>query len=633
MSNKPNILLVDDDTRFVTSLQNILEHDGYNCTKVMTGADAMAQLQSRSYELALLDVELPDMSGCEIASFIKKSNLKTSAIMLTGVKTVETAVKAMKLGAYDFLNKPLDHDLLQKTLKKALRQNQLEQELEDSEVKFKVLSEAAWEGIVIHENGNFVDANKPFWEMFGYSRKDSRREIRLENLLTPETQKRIELCRNTTCIGSGKRRDGKELPIEAKSRSILYRNRPMEVLIIRDLTERQRAEQEKLELEKKLSAAKRLNALGLMAGSVAHDLNNILSGIVSYPDLLLLQMDESDQYYEKIQKIQAAGKRAAAVVSDLVAITRGRVQEKNILKINELVHNYLNSLEHNERLTAYPDVVIKTTLQKDIWNSCCSSQHIHKLLLNLIGNALEAVGEKGIIDVSTENCRFTHPLNPRVNRGNGDQYVKLKIADNGPGIEDKDLDHIFDPFYSTKVMGKSGTGLGLSVVWNIVQEHDGWIEVKDNCPGAVFEIYLPATHDVTCPVDLAPRKIVNEGCGEKILIVDDQEEQNEVLESSLKRIGYSTSSVTSGEEAIRYLRSYSVDLIVMDMIMGSGLNGRETLEIIMQDHPEQKAIVLSGYAKREDIEKTKKLGVSVFLEKPATLLKISEAVRYSLNSQ
>lgn len=633
MSPKPKILLVDDEPRFIDSLENILQFYDYNCTKALTGSEAIALLKTHSFDLALLDVELPDMSGCDIARFIKASCTRTAAIMLTGVRTVETAVEAMKLGAYDFLSKPLNHEMLLKTLGKALQHSRLERDLQNSEQKFQILSEAAWEGIAIHEKGKIIEANKQFLEMFGYTHGDLAQGLYLDTLLNPASQVwiggRREHNTDGTCTATGKRKDGTELPVEAKSRSIIYQNKPLRVWVVRDLTERTRAEKENLDLQKKLAEANKLNALGLMAGSVAHDLNNILTGIVSYPDLLLLQMDKSDKHYEQIRKIQAAGKRAAAVVSDLVAITRGRTQQKTVENINDLVLNYLNSLEHNERLVNFPNVVVQTSLRRDVSNVCCSPQHIHKLLLNLVGNALEAVGESGMVHVSTENCRFSHPLHSQ-SAEDGEEYIKLTVADDGPGIQSDDIDHIFDPFYSTKVMGKSGTGLGLSVVWNIVQDHDGWVEVKDNGPGAVFEVYLPATEDAVCVAGLRATKVVGQGKGEKILIIDDQAEQNEILEKALTDMGYAAYSVTSGEDAIHFLKSQPVDLLLLDMIMGNGINGRETLEIILKDYPDQKAIVVSGYAKREEIEKTRSLGVSHFMEKPVTLSKISTAIQQSL---
>lgn len=631
MSVIPHILLVDDEPRFLDSLEGILKYYNYNCRKARTGAEAVDLLKVHSFDLVLLDVELPDVSGCDIAGYIRETCPGTTIIMLTGIRTVETAVEAMKQGAYDFLSKPLQHETLLRTLEKGLQHTWLKRELAHSEQRFKTLSEAAWEGIVIHEDDRVIEANWPFLEMFGYSRQDLEQGLRLDRLLDRPTAEYPgdggAENRNGARLVTGRKKDGTEMAIEARSRSMLYRNRPIQVLAVRDLTERLRVEKENLDLQKKLAEANKLNALGLMAGSVAHDLNNILTGIVSYPDLLLLQMDKSDKHYEQIRKIQAAGKRAAAVVSDLVAITRGRTQRKTVENVNELVMHYLNSLEHGERLTHSPDVVVRTALQQEINNICCSPQHIHKLLLNLIGNALDAVQENGVVEVSTENCLFRHPLH---SGGNGGEYVKLTVADNGSGIAEKDIDHIFNPFYSTKIMGKSGTGLGLSVVWNIVQDHGGWIEVKDNGPGAVFEVYLPATHDQICRTDSPNMEVVGRGKGERILIVDDQMEQNEILESALSDLGYTTHSVTSGEAAVDFLKSQPVDLILMDMLMGEGLGGRETLEIIMKEYPGQKAIVVSGFAKREEIEKTRALGVSLFMEKPVTLSRISYAIQQSL---
>jgi CheY-like chemotaxis protein len=179
-------------------------------------------------------------------------------------------------------------------------------------------------------------------------------------------------------------------------------------------------------------------------------------------------------------------------------------------------------------------------------------------------------------------------------------------------------------------MGKSGTGLGLSIVWNIVQDHNGWIEIKDNNPGAVFEIYLPATHDLVCPVLDIPTTDSLRGNGQTILLIDDQLEQNEIIGKALENMGYVTHSVTSGEEGIAFLKSQPVDLVLLDMMMGDGLNGRETFEKMLQINPKQKAIVISGYARSEEILKAKDLGVSEFIEKPVTITKIGLAVRHSL---
>lgn len=634
MDQQPKILLVDDEKRFVDSLHGILKHFGYICVTAHNGKDAISLLKQEPFELALLDVELPDMSGCDIAEFISSSCPGTTSIMLTGINTVETAVQSMKLGAYDFLSKPLNHEILIKTLDKARQHNRLKYQLLISEQRFQTLSEAAWEGVVIHEDGEIIEANQQFLEIFGYGQTDIEAGLTIDDVIIPESMLGARQMLGYDFDGkseiSGRKKDGSEIQLEAKSRSITYLNRPRQVCVIRDISERMKMEKEKFELQGKLASASKLNALGLMAGSVAHDLNNILTGIVSYPDLLLMQMSESDKYYKQIQKIQSAGKRAAAVVSDLVTIARGRNLEKSVENLNEIVLNYLNSLEHGERLVNFPNVLLQTRLQKDLHNICCSPQHLHKILLNLIGNGLEAVQEHGAINISTQNCLFKHPMKVEDVDVAETDYVKLVIADNGPGINQEDIGHIFEPFYSTKVMGKSGTGLGLSIVWNIIQEHNGWVEVKNVNPGASFEIYLPATRDQVCPIEVKVDKNQIMGKGEKILIIDDQAEQNKIVARSLKSIGYEPYAVTSGEEGIEFLKTNDVDLILLDMVMGDGLNGRETLEVIQAAKPHQRVIVVSGYAKSEEIEKTKALGVSLFLEKPITLSRLGVSIKHTL---
>ncbi len=629
-----NILLVDDEPRFIDSLQDILKHFNYKCTKAPNGTEAIKLLKTNQFDLALLDVGLPDICGCEIVKSIKTWNIRTAAIMLTGISTVETAVKAMKFGAYDFLRKPINHEILIKTIDKALQHNKLASELQLSEQRYETLAAAAWEGIFIHENNQIIEANSQFLQMFGYTHSQLFQGISVDNIFTPASRAIAAKFIEQEIIGSfelsGIKKDGTEFFVEAKSRPITYLNKPRRVCVIRDISERVRAEEEKLKLQKKLAKAGKLSALGLMAGSVAHDLNNILSGIVSYPDLLLAQMGETDKYYVQIKKIQEAGKRAAAVVSDLVTIARNGASPKTIENINDIILDHLNSLEHLERLANFPNTRIQTRLNKNLYNTCCSPQHLHKILLNLIGNSLEVVEGQGIIQITTENSTFIHPLMTEKTGPGDNEYIKLTVSDNGPGIKQEDIEYIFDPFYTTKVMGKSGTGLGLSIVWNIVQEHNGWIEIKDNTPGAVFEIYLPATQETVSPLLDSGTLDSLRGCGENVLLIDDQKEQNEIMEKVLQKMGYTTYSVQSGEEGIAFLKKRPVDLVLLDMIMGDGLNGRETYEQILKINPQQKAIVISGFARSEEITQIRNLGVADFIEKPVTINKIGLAVKKSL---
>ena len=634
MISTPRILLVDDEERFVVSLQEILGHYHYQCTASMTGEEALGLLREEKFDLALLDVNLPDISGCEILRCLNSERITTTCVMLTGISTVEVAVQAMKKGAYDFLSKPINHEHLIRTIDKACEHNRLTRELAASERRFRILVEASFEGIVILENGRLVEANNQVFSMFGYSLAELSPLRYLDKILTPRSSLKLEEYIEAEAFGcfelTGIRKGGREFPLEVHSRRINYAGKPAFVCTLRDLTERVKMEEEKISLQRKLAKANKLRALGLMAGSVAHDLNNILSGVVSYPELLLSQMEKTDRFYTEIMRIQEAGKRAAAVVADLVLLARGGATSFRIESINEIILSHLNSIEHRERLAKYPEVLVQTNLQQGLWHTSCSHLHIHKILLNLIGNALEAAKGNGLIRISTENCQYTHPESQDGSAGKGN-YVKISICDNGPGISQDEADHIFDPFYSTKKTGGSGTGLGLSIVWNTVQQHNGWIEVKDNRPGAIFEVYLPA---ITESVSIQQTALVTNpprGNGEKILVIDDLAEQNETISKLLNSLGYATSSVTSGEEGVSFLEDQDVDLVVLDMIMEPGMNGRQTYEKILQVRPGQKAIMLSGYSEKEEIMKARELGIARFLEKPVTLPVLALAIRQTLH--
>ena len=210
------------------------------------------------------------------------------------------------------------------------------------------------------------------------------------------------------------------------------------------------------------------------------------------------------------------------------------------------------------------------------------------------------------------------------------EYAVLIVSDNGSGISSEDLDRIFEPFYTKKVMGRSGTGLGLAVVWNVVQDHAGYIDVKSTEHGTSFELYFPITR-LEIPGRAAFRPIEEYlGAGEFILVVDDVESQREIACSMLEKLRYRAAAVSSGEAAIEYLRSHAVDLILLDMIMEPGLGGRETYEKIIRNHPKQKAVIASGFAETDEVIETQKLGAGCFIRKPLTLEKLGLAIKEEL---
>jgi signal transduction histidine kinase len=222
-----------------------------------------------------------------------------------------------------------------------------------------------------------------------------------------------------------------------------------------------------------------------------------------------------------------SGNRAAAIVQDLLTIARGVAITKEPLKLNDLVSDYFDSPEFKQLKQFYPGVAFKTCLAEDLLNIEASEVHIRKVLMNLIANATEAVRECGNIKVSTDNRFLDTPLKGYEEIDIG-EYVVFSVVDDGPGISTGDLKRVFEPFYTKKKMGRSGTGLGLSVVWNVMRDHKGFIDVKSDGAGTRFELYFPITRDALLKTNNDLSLTNYKGNGETILVIDDIESQREI---------------------------------------------------------------------------------------------------------
>ena len=381
--------------------------------------------------------------------------------------------------------------------------------------------------------------------------------------------------------------------------------------------------------EEKLARSKKMESIGLLAGGVAHDLNNVLSGIVSYPELLLLDLPKESSLRGPIETIQDSGKRASAIVQDLLTVARGVATTKEPMALNDIIGKYLSSAEFNKLKQFHPSIAVRANLDPHLLNISGSHEHIRKVVMNLISNAAEAITGKGNVTISTMNCYVDKPLSGYDDVTIG-EYVLLSVSDDGSGISSEEIERIIEPFYTKKVMGRSGTGLGLAVVWNTVQDHQGYIDVESNIEGTTFKLYFPITRDEKEDLDTSIPIKDYKGNGETILVVDDVESQRAISCQMLEKLNYRTKSVSSGEEAVDYVKENSVDLLLLDMIMDPGINGRETYERILKVHPRQKAIIASGFAETDEVKTTQKMGAGKYVKKPLTLETLGLAVQEEL---
>ncbi|MBI9084854.1 MAG: response regulator [Desulfobacterales bacterium] len=416
-----------------------------------------------------------------------------------------------------------------------------------------------------------------------------------------------------------------EMRVEERTADLVKTNKKLEA----EIKDRKRMEEALRASEDKLVRSKKMESLGLLAGGVAHDLNNILSGIVSYPELLLMDLPPDSNLREPLSTIKDSGYRAAAVIQDLLTIARGVATTKEPVNLNNLIRNYLNSPEFRKLEQLHSSVTFKTDLDTELLNIIGSHVHVRKVVMNLVINAAEAVDSGGNVTISTMNRYIDKPIAGYDDVTIG-EYAVLAVSDDGSGISPDDLSRIFEPFYTKKIMGLSGTGLGLAVVWNVVQDHRGYIDVTSDKNGTTIESYFQITRDEMLDEGLFQPIDDLMGRGETILVIDDEKNQREISSRILNRLGYISKAVSSGEEAVEYLKENFVDLLLLDMIMDPGINCHETYERIVKIHPSQKALIVSGFAETDKVKGTQKLGAGEYLKKPLTLERLGLAVKREL---
>jgi PAS domain S-box-containing protein len=507
------------------------------------------------------------------------------------------------------------------------------------ENRYRVITEFANDGILVIQDDRTVFENPACTILFGRPMIDLSSNDFLNDIVEEDRESLMSYykgllqaseVRDSLSIRI-KRSDGEEKILEIRANLIRYRNRPALLIVMRDVTERVREEAALKEQEEKLTRLKKMESLGLLAGGVAHDLNNVLSGIVSYPELLLLHLPEGSELKKPLETIKESGQRASAIVQDLLTVARGVAVPKEPFDLNTVIRSYLNSPEHKKLLQHHPLVTVKANLDSQLLNIKGSPAHIRKVIMNLVSNASEAIEERGAVLISTTNRYVDQPIKGYENVSIG-KYVVLVVENSGPAISADDLKRIFEPFYTKKVMGRSGTGLGLTVVWNVMQDHEGYIDVISNEHGAKFELYFPVSREaVILRKSFESLSLANlKGDGEMILVIDDVKSQREISCMMLEALGYKAAAMESGEAAVAYLKEHRVDLLLLDMIMDPGINGRETYERIKKIHSQQKAVIVSGFAETAQVKETMRLGAGRYLKKPLILEELGRAIKETL---
>ncbi|MEK6779610.1 MAG: ATP-binding protein [Candidatus Deferrimicrobiota bacterium] len=399
---------------------------------------------------------------------------------------------------------------------------------------------------------------------------------------------------------------------------------------IRDITERERTEEEREKLRGQLLQSQKMEAIGKLAGGVAHDFNNMLTAIDGYSELLLSRLGEDSPLSADVMEIRKAGDRAAALTRQLLAFSRMQVLQPKVLDLNDLVANIQKMLvrligEHIELLTIPGGSLGRVK---------ADAGQIEQVLLNLVVNARDALPKGGRITIETSNETLDSGDFPdkRMN-GRPGPYVMLAVADNGTGMDEKTMERIFEPFFTTKEKGK-GTGLGLATVYGIVKQSGGYIWVNSKPgQGTTFKIYLPRVDEEAVEEATRPSPPAEAGGTETVLVVEDMEMVRTLVHEVLTRSGYTVLEATNGGEALALCgqRVEPIHLLLTDMIM-PGMTGTELAARLRPLRPGIKVLFMSGYTEFGTIDNAGLPAGSFFIQKPFTTVNLARKIRETMDS-
>jgi PAS domain S-box-containing protein len=476
-----------------------------------------------------------------------------------------------------------------------IEKDQAEIALKESEERFKALHNASFGGIAIHDKGVILECNKGMSTITGYSYNEL---IGMNGLLliSDDTREKVVHNINTgyekSYEAKGVRKNGEVYPLRLEARNIPYKNKDVRVVEFRDITEIIHAADEKENLEKQLRQAQKMEAVGRLAGGVAHDFNNMLSVIIGHSEMALDQTDLSMPIYSDLKEIISAGKRSADLTRQLLAFARKQTVTPKILDINKKVNEMINMLK---RLIG-EDIELVWNKNNNYFPIKIDPSQLDQVLANLCLNARDAIVGGGKIWIQTNKINADNKFCETHAEAVPGVYICLMVSDNGKGMDKITLSSIFEPFFTTKSTGK-GTGLGLATVHGIVKQNNGFIDVYSELgKGTSFKIYIPYQLEKEPAQTFSNQTQESPQGQETILLVEDEPSILKMIEKMLTRLGYKVLSANTPGEAINLAKNQfnQIHLLMTDVVMPE-MNGRDLAETIILLNPEIKYLFMSGY--------------------------------------
>ncbi len=644
-SKSPLILTIDDEKNIRKSFRNFLEDYEYRVIEAENGQIGLELFKTEKPNLVLVDLRMPEIDGLEVLKEITNISPNTPIIVVSGTGIIGDAVEALRLGAWDYLLKPIeDISVLLHAVEKALEranlirenkdyQEHLEleikkrtQELEESNAALAE-SENTLNSIIgqipdiiyrLDPEGKIVFISQSV-SRYGYSPESligqsifdfvhhEDKEIIKQHLNERRKEKRSTKSLEVRLKTPNRKADSIEshgigednnfiFSVDAEGIYSTQNNGESNFLgtqgIARDITERKK-------LEEQLQHSQKMEAIGMLAGGIAHDFNNLLTSIMGYSYLSLNQLKEDNPLFGNIKEIQSAGERATSLTRQLLAFSRKQVIQPQIIDLNKLINNTQKMLKRivgeNIEFITIPDSSIGY-LKAD-------PGQIEQIVMNLVVNARDAMPNGGKLIIETSNTYLDDAYSKEHIDVTPGQYIMLSISDNGCGIDKETLKHIFEPFFTTKEMGK-GTGLGLSTVYGIIKQSGGHIFVYSEIDkGTAFKVYFPRIYfeEEKQPSDIGSDKHLYGN--ETILVVEDDETVRKLIATILTSYGYKIHIANSGDAALHYINNPKgkIDLLLTDVILPK-MSGTELADKVTSICKDIKIVFMSGYTDRSIVQ-------------------------------
>jgi PAS domain S-box-containing protein len=631
MNERRGILVVDDTVSALKLLVSTLAAEGYESRPCNSGATALSSVLAEPPELVLLDVRMPGMDGFEVCRQLKvdESTRDIPVLFLSATIDPEERVKGFSVGAVDFISKPFQRDELLARVRTHLELSRLRSKLESqvaarteelraaneqlrtelaerkraeaalrvSEEKFSKAFQSSPTIMVINslETERFLDVNKAFELCTGFSKAEViGRTISELSLLTDLGL--LDWTRNKLQCDGGyydlefqfRTKSGEERSGRMSAERIEFNGESCLLAVAEDITERSF-------LEQQLRQAQKMEAVGRLAGGVAHDFNNILCAILMGLGHLRTSHVSREALENGLKEMEDEAKRAVSLTRQLLLFSRRQRADTKPTDLNQIVRQMLAMLR---RLMGED---IQLSFETGDSSLCVNADTgmMEQVLMNLCINARDAMPNGGRLDIATRRAIIETPGGVRNPNARPGVFACLSVTDYGCGMDEATLKRIFEPFFTTKEEGK-GTGLGLATVFGIVKQHQGWIHVE-SAPGkgSIFSIYMPIIESVRSAQSVVREDSAEiQGGSETVLVVEDDHAVRRTIVLGLRKLGYAVLEAADANHAIRIWGEFrdKIDLLLTDLVMPGGLSGIDLANRLRAEKRSLRIIISSGYA-------------------------------------